>query len=379
MRNNLCQDYFFIMTLLLTGCTVPVVNMTSNPERVEASSTQTIFLTETHTPNENSETSPSASSVATSMPTLMTTTPSFHVNLAAVGDIMLARTIGEQVESQGPEIVFSGVQSVFKTADVLVGNLECTLTEGGDQQPKGYPFAASPETTQALALAGFDVLSLANNHSMDYGREGLIDTINNLAQYGITSVGAGEDLAKALTPAMLERNGLRMAFLAYVDVPMEENGFDTRTWIATASTPGIAWADLDQIRSDVIAARQQADIVIVLLHSGYEVGTYIPSISPNQQAEAYAAIDAGATLVIGSHPHILQTIERYRNGLIAYSLGNFAFDGYQGIANASIILRVVLTPEGVESYDYVPVLIENGLPVVTTLELAPFIATRVAP
>jgi poly-gamma-glutamate synthesis protein (capsule biosynthesis protein) len=311
----------------------------------------------------------------TSLPT-STPTPNLTVNLDAVGDIMLARTVGQQVHAQGPQVVFAGVQPVLNTADVLVGNLECALTIENDPQHKSYTFAAPPETAQALALAGFDVLSLANNHAMDYGISGLSDTRNSLNQYGIASVGAGVNASDAHTPVILERNGLRMAFLAYADVPVENDGFDARTWIASDTQPGIAWADLNQIATGVSAARNEADVVIVLLHSGYELNS---AVSTNQRAEAHAAIDAGAALVIGSHSHILQPIERYHGGLIAYSLGNFVFDDYLGIVNATIILRVVLTGAGFQSYDWVPVLIQNGMPILTNLNNVEAIGTMVAP
>jgi poly-gamma-glutamate synthesis protein (capsule biosynthesis protein) len=170
-----------------------------------------------------------------------------------------------------------------------------------------------------------------------------------------------------------------MAFLAYVKVPIENGGFDTHSWVATNSQPGIAWADLDQISLDVMAAKKEADVVIVLLHSGYEITAIIPNISRDQSLAAHAAIDAGATLVIGSHTHFLESIERYRDGLIAYSLGNFVFDDYQGIANETIILSVVLTPNGIKSYEWVPVLIKNGLPELTDLNSALLIGTMVAP
>jgi poly-gamma-glutamate synthesis protein (capsule biosynthesis protein) len=162
-----------------------------------------------------------------------------QVNLQAVGDIMMARTIGDLVLTQGPGSIFAGVQSVLDTADVLVGNLECAITNGGEPQPKIYTFAAPPAAAQALGLAGFDVLSLANNHAMDYGSTGLLDTRNNLGQYGIVTVGAGANAVEAHAPVILERNGLRMAFLAYVDVPNEFTGFDTHTWIATDTRSGV--------------------------------------------------------------------------------------------------------------------------------------------
>ena len=380
MRINRILVRIFSIAAFLTGCTAPAGNVASSPEPPDASATRTPFLpaNDTPTPAPASDTPTSAAAeTATLAPTgTPTPPPSLQVNLEAVGDIMLARTVGDQVQARGPEIVFAGVQSMLDSADVLVGNLECALTAGGERQPKSYTFAAPPETVQALALAGFDVLSLANNHAMDYGSKGLFDTRDNLGQFGIANVGAGANAAEAHAPVILERNGLRLAFLAYVDVPDENAGFDARTWIASASQPGIAWADLDQITTDVAAARLQADVVVVLLHSGFELNT---AVALNQRAEAHAAIDAGAALVIGSHSHILQAIEQYHGGLIAYSLGNFVFDDYLGIVNATIILRVVMTPAGVESYDWVPVLIENGLPRLAAEWEAPAIGTMVAP
>jgi poly-gamma-glutamate capsule biosynthesis protein CapA/YwtB (metallophosphatase superfamily) len=369
-----------LMAAFLSGCTAQAVSLAGSPLPMAISATSTPFLPALDTP-----VPPSArpEAVSTSIPTpapTLTATPSGRVELRAVGDIMLARAIGDQLLSEGPGVVFAGVQSSFAAADILVGNLECAITTGGSPQTKSFTFAAPPQAAQALALAGFDVLSLANNHAMDYGPQGLLDTTDYLHQAGIFSVGSGQDAAEAHTPVILERNGLRLAFLAYMDVPVEKGGFDAHAWIATASQPGIAWADPDQIKVDVSAARLQADLVIVLIHSGFEVTpALIPNVSSNQKAEARAAVDSGAALVIGSHPHVLQKIERYRDGLIAYSLGNFVMDQYAGTANASIILRVVLTRAGVESYDWVPVLIKNGLPFLTTNLQVPAIGTMVAP
>jgi poly-gamma-glutamate synthesis protein (capsule biosynthesis protein) len=313
--------------------------------------------------------------MVTPIPT-STPTPSLQVTLDAVGDLMLGRTVGDQMLAQGPGIVFAGVQSALDSADVRVGNLECALTDRRTSEHKTYTLQAPPEAAQALSLGKFDLVSLANNHAMDYGYQGLSDTQSYLGQYNIATIGAGANISQARSPVILERNGLRLAFLAYVDVPVEMDGFDAHDWIATASRPGIAWADPGQIKADVAAARLQADVVIVMLHSGYE---NISSVMSDQRSAARTAIDAGAAVVIGSHPHILQSIERYHGGLIAYSLGNFVFDNYRGISNATIILRVILTRQGVQSYDYIPVLIENGLPVLTSIDSARGIETLVAP
>jgi poly-gamma-glutamate synthesis protein (capsule biosynthesis protein) len=292
---------------------------------------------------------------------------------------MLARTVGEQVLAKGPQIVFAGVQSVLDRADIRVGNLECAITQRDTAEKKSFPLKAPPQTAQALSLAKFDILSLANNHAMDFGYAGLTDTQNSLRQYSIATVGAGLDVTAAHTPVIIERKGLRLAFLAYVDVLPENSGFDAHSWIATETKPGIAWADLEQIKEDVTAAKLNADLVIVLLHSGIEITNVINNIDADQRLAAHTAIDAGASLVIGSHPHVLQQIERYHGGLIAYSLGNFVFDQYQGVADATIILRVVLTRQGIQSYDWVPVLIENGMPRLSTNLEVPAIGTLIAP
>jgi poly-gamma-glutamate capsule biosynthesis protein CapA/YwtB (metallophosphatase superfamily) len=322
--------------------------------------------------------SPTPSATASISP-IPTHTPTYRVTLDAVGDIMLARTVGDQILDKGPQIVFAGVQPILDSADIRVGNLECAITSRGQPEHKSFTLQAPVEAAQALSSGGFDVLSLANNHAMDYGYAGLADTESILSQSGIASVGAGLDAAAAHAPVIIERNGLRLAFLAYVDVLPENSGFEPRSWSATETSPGVAWADPAQIKADVNAAKRQADLVIVLLHGGLEITTVINNITDEQRLEARTAIDSGAALVVGSHPHVLQQIERYHGGLIAYSLGNFVFDQYDGIANASVILRVVLSPEGVQSYDYVPVLIEKGLPHVITSEQVPAIGTLVAP
>ena len=372
MRIKLLSVPLFIVPILLilgSGCrnTAPVV--TSTPTALPPVLTVTIPRP-TGAPSPTQP--PTPSPVATPI-------QSGQVILLAVGDIMLARTVGEQVLAKGPGIVFAGVQSVLDAADLRVGNLECAITDLGVPTQKSYTLKAPPATAAALSLGKFDLLSLANNHAMDYGFQGLLEAQKTLSKYGIASVGAGADFAQAHTPVILQRNGLHLAFLAYVDVPVERDGFDTHTWTATASRPGVAWADPAQIKADVIAARLNADLVIVLLHSGIEIGAYQSKITGAQRLEAQAAIDAGAAVVIGSHPHQLEPIERYHGGLIAYSLGNFVFDNYWGIANATVILRVVLTRSGVQSYDYVPVLIDKGLPHGITPDLAPAIGTMVAP
>lgn len=280
------------------------------------------------------------------------------LTLAATGDLMLARTIGAALARDPTDSPFADVTDVLRSADVTVGNLECAMGSGGTPAHKAYTFLAPPAAAASLADAGFDVLSLATNHSMDYGPQTLSQTIQLLEAAGIRHAGAGLDEASAHRPVFMSIKGLRLAFLAYVNVPIEGDGFNTQSWEAKGDQPGVAWAEPGRIAADVAAARRQADLVIVLLHSGYE-GVQLPN--DIQRANAHAAIDAGAALVIGSHPHVLQGIEYYHGGVIAYSLGNFVFDGLMGTGRTAI-LRVTLGREGVYAVEWVPVVLRAGRP-----------------
>lgn len=287
-----------------------------------------------------------------------------EVRLVAVGDLMLARSIGAALWRNPANTPFAAVAAQLRAADVTVGNLECALGTTGAPAPKAYTFQGPPAGVGALAGAGFDLLSLANNHSLDYGAEALAETMALLDGAGIAHTGAGPAEAEAHRPARLVVNGLTLAFLAYVNVPVEGAGYDIAAWTAVGDGPGVAWAEPGRIAADVAAARAEADLVIVLLHSGDE-----ESERPNdvQRANARAAVDAGAALVLGHHPHVLQGVESYNGGLIVYSLGNFVFDGFDtlGIIDPGVqsaLLTVTLTRAGVASFAWTPVRLVEGRP-----------------
>lgn len=299
----------------------------------------------------------------TVLPTLAPTPAPASVTIEAVGDLMLGRSVGYRIESKGPSIVFDeAVASMLRSADITVGNLEMAISDLGYPQEKGYTFEAPPVLLSALTLGGFDMVSQANNHALDYGPEALLDTARNLRAAGIEFAGSGPNLESALAPAVLERNGLRIAFVSLVDTPAE-GGYNRTSWEASADTAGVAWADVESVTRAVSEAKASADVVVAMLHFGIE---YSATPTDDQRAMAHAAIEAGATLVVGSHPHVLQPVEEYKGGLVAYSLGNFVFDGFDGSANESAILRVTLTAEGIDAWELLPVeLIENGLPRLT--------------
>jgi poly-gamma-glutamate synthesis protein (capsule biosynthesis protein) len=282
------------------------------------------------------------------------------LRLTAVGDIMLDRALGAAIGSGNLDFPFASVQPLLKDAGVTVGNLESALGDVGKPAAKRYTFRAPPAAAESLARAGFDVLSLANNHALDYGPAALLQGLDLLRAQGIATVGAGQDAAAAHRPALYRVNGLTLAFLGYVHVPVEGHlpYFDTKTWTATADTPSLAWADPAQIANDVAAARQEADHVVVLLHSGYEYGA---APSPPQVAAAHAAVDAGAALVVGHHAHILQGVEFYNGGVIVYGLGNFAFT-ITGPPETAL-LNAWLDEDGVRQIEFIPAVVQaSGQP-----------------
>lgn len=300
--------------------------------------------------------------------------PPGPVTLVAIGDVMLGRTVAWRIE-HGPGSPLDGVKDALRAADVTVANLECAMGTGGTPVKKAYTFRAPPKAADVLKDAGIDVVSLANNHILDFGPEVFAQTLSLLDAAGIQHAGAGASEAAAHEPAILAVKGNRLAFLSYVRVPAEGKngvGFDTKSWAARGEAPGLAWADDARITADVRAAKARADHVVVLLHSGNEESIFV---SAAQGATAHAAIDAGASLVLGHHPHVLQAVERYKSGLIAYSLGNFVFDGKDVLGG---ILTIVLERNGPKEWSLTPIYTRNGAPQIVAGAWAKSVAHYVA-
>jgi poly-gamma-glutamate capsule biosynthesis protein CapA/YwtB (metallophosphatase superfamily) len=277
------------------------------------------------------------------------------VHLAAVGDIMLDRSLGIVLQQGDLTFPFSAVAPSLQGADLSVGNMESALGNSGMPQHKSYTFRAPPEAAASLASGGFDLVSLANNHGMDYGAEALLQAVNLLHEQGLSVVGAGENEEAAYAPAIFEVNGLRVAIFGFANVPVEGGGFDVASWTAETNKPGIAWAEPQIVVESITAVRDEVDLIVVLLHSGIE---YLPLPSEAQQANARAAIDAGADLVIGHHAHILQGIEYYKDGVILYGTGNFAFDIIGPPESA--IFHIWLDRDGVREIAIEPVIVQPG-------------------
>ncbi|MEP6908270.1 MAG: CapA family protein [Pseudoxanthomonas sp.] len=260
-----------------------------------------------------------------------------EVSLVFVGDIMVAETPGELI-AKGID-PFKPFESFLDAHDLRIGNLECVIATTGKAEVKPFTFRADPQTIPVLARH-FDGLSLANNHSGDFGKEAFAEQLGLLRKAGLPYFGGGENLAEAHKPWIVERNGLRIALLGYVE-------FKPRSFEATATRPGVAWSgEDDDVISDIIAARQvyHADIVIPYLHWGWEDE---PNPSERLREFSKRMLDAGADMVVGSHPHVTQGVEYYKGKLIVYSLGNFLFNSFDTVATTTgWVLQVRMNRDG---------------------------------
>jgi len=239
--------------------------------------------------------------------------PSAGMSIVFVGDIMLDGGPGHAI-STGRD-PFAACSQLLADADYSVGNLECVLGTGGERVLKRYSFRAAPDSTRYLKKH-FSAVSLANNHSSDFGPEGLVEQLQILADCGLGSFGAGRTLAEARQPLVLERNGFKVALLG-------SNGFRALTTAATADRAGSAPLEESQVLEDIRAARARADAVVPFVHWGPE---NTPQPRPAQVRLARKMVEAGAAAVIGAHPHVTQTVEMVHGVPIIYSLGNFVFD-----------------------------------------------------
>jgi poly-gamma-glutamate synthesis protein (capsule biosynthesis protein) len=250
----------------------------------------------------------------------------------------------EQI-APGSDYPFDALRSELLAADVVFGNLECPLSERGRRLTNDMSYRASTEYAGALARAGFRAVSVANNHMFDYGETALHDTLEALRRNGIATAGAGETLAEARKPAIVETNGPTCAFLAYCMVGPD-------IIYATPEECGVAPANPRIVAEDISAARRRADLVFVSLHWGIESR---PVPWPRMVELARDIIDAGADAIFGHHSHVAGSVEVFRNRPIFYSLGNFSFGHQHEGWDGGLLARLTLTGNGIESVRLLPI------------------------
>ena len=271
------------------------------------------------------------------------------LTLVAVGDIMLDRGVGTKIRKSGAEFPFKRVTGILREADLAFGNLESPISSlGAAVKGKEVTFRSALEVVNGIRDAGIDVVSLANNHASDYGSAALTETMDVLAHSGITYIGAGADPAAARRPANRVIKGVKVSLLAYT--------YKFHMVVEAQETcPGVAIASSEQIQADVKKAKKWADVVIVSFHWGWE---YSDHPDAETRKLAHLTVDAGADLVIGHHPHVIQGVEAYKDGLICYSLGNFIFDQRRKRTRRGLILRCQIGKSGVLKAEFLPVVID---------------------
>jgi len=240
-----------------------------------------------------------------------------QTELIFVGDVMLSRYIGEMMaQKKDYNFPYEKIQPFLNEADSVFANLESPISSAGKSAGNLYPFRADPQVVSGLKNAGFKVLSVANNHAFDYGQAAFFDTLNNLKTADLEYTGGGLDFNEAHNGAYQEINGTKITYLAYTDLL-------PKSLAANDKQGGFAYLDLKQMIKDIQAAKDKSDLVVVSFHWGRE---YETKHNSHQEEIAKAAIEAGASLIIGHHPHVVQDIVEYKGVTIAYSLGNFVFD-----------------------------------------------------
>ena len=307
-----------------------------------------------------------------------------------VGDVFTGRgyeTGGGIIATQGIEALFAPTLPIFgQAADINVANLEVSYTSRGTPHPtKSVVFRSRPENIAGLPFAGIDLVTIGNNHIIDYGEIGMLDTMAGLDGLGIPYCGAGSGEALALQPAFVSRGGVRLGFLGLSNrtgrewnyQPFLDAGWDK---------PGFAHLLPAQLATGIAATRPQADVVIVQTHSGSEYQLAAPSAAaagdfdvedtakeapefrflseptPSERELRRLALDLGADVLINHHPHVLQGFEAWNGKLIAHSLGNFVFDLSYVETMPTGVLTLEVEPTGISGYRFTPAFIDHWIP-----------------
>ena len=275
-----------------------------------------------------------------------------------VGDMMLGRSITNKGSKNNYKNMFSGVSDLWKDSDYVAGNLECVLLDNAsdyEKNDKEIHINAETKTANVLKENGFTLVSLANNHLADFKAKGVVNTLDTLDKVGLKHVGAGRNLTEAAEYDIQEINGVKIATIAVSDIiPKDFAARDSKAGILTTKTLKYYQAVKD--------ASEKADLVIANIHWGVEYGM---TETEAQQQLARNLINWGVDVVIGSHPHVLQPVEKYGDGIIFYSMGNFVFDQGWSRTKDSMVLNYYVDENGNCSFEITPIRIKDGYPEVT--------------
>ena len=283
------------------------------------------------------------------------------MSVVLTGDILLDRGVRKAIEQHGVDHLFSdGVDSVFHAAQVVVGNLECPATEIESPVMKRFIFRAEPVWLEALQRHGITHLNLANNHSIDQGRRGLIDTKENIVKAGMVPIGAGANMDEASEPVLLADQPRKVWLVPSLRLALENYAYLT-------DKPCVSQEPMDSLLHRVYRLRQQDStaVIIVSLHWGAE---HRLEPVPRQRMDAHMLIQAGADVLVCHHTHTLQTIEDYQGHRIYYSVGNFIFDQHKPLNSKTCLVRLDITADSM-GVTTIPVEIRHCVPYLTESDL----------
>jgi poly-gamma-glutamate capsule biosynthesis protein CapA/YwtB (metallophosphatase superfamily) len=348
-----------LVLILLTSCArQPALNSASIPNIDPQTATPPITpLPSPLIPSSPIPASPSPSVSpqlpATLAPTLPSTAAAARVTkLLFTGVIVPARCVQAAIDEKGdPDYPYAEVSEVISAADLAVGTLNATISDYPAHTgcTSTYLLVGSSENADALARAGFDVMSVATNHikncgPTNCGDRAFSDTLENLRRVGIVPVGAGENLAAAMQPVVARLNGVRFGIVSLGQIEAQT--------FASEDSPGIAVLDEDNLRAAIAAARQVSDVVIAMPHWGPE-DVSVPNWL--QRGLARVAVEAGADLVVGNHTHVVQAVEEIDGVMVFYGLGNFVFDQNWSLEHMQgVILEVTFEGERYAGYQFIP-------------------------
>lgn len=276
------------------------------------------------------------------------------LNIVFTGDILLDRGVRRVINHHGVDHLFSdGIDSVFRSAQIVVGNLECPATKIESPVFKQYIFRSEPEWLDTLRQHGITHLNLANNHSIDQGREGLLDTKRNIKAAGMVPIGAGPSMREAAGPVLLASSPRKVWLVPSLRLALENYSYLT-------DKPCVSQEPMDSLMQRVFQLRKadSTAVIIVSLHWG---GEHTSKPVPRQRMEAHQLILAGADALICHHTHTLQTIETFRGKPIYYSIGNFIFDPTHPINAEACIVRLKITSDTINT-ETLPVQIRHCVP-----------------
>ena len=283
------------------------------------------------------------------------------LNIVFTGDILLDRGVRQVIEHRGVDHLFSdGIDSVFRSAQIVVGNLECPATKIDAPVFKRFIFRGEPEWLNTLQQHGITHLNLANNHSIDQGREALLDTKENIQKAGMKPFGAGATMDEASQPLLLADQPRKVWLISSLRLPLENYAY-------LPDKPCVSQEPMDSLLNRVFRLRRadSTAVIIVSLHWG---GEHTLEPVPRQRLEAHQLIQAGADILICHHTHTQQTIEDYRGKKIYYSIGNFIFDQHKPINSHACIVRLQIKKDDF-IVETIPIEIRQCVPYLTTLDV----------